>query len=238
MVRAILNGTKSQSRRVIKPQPVIKNNLIEWNQYIAIAKDTENISKEFGLRCPYGQVGDEEWQSGMPPSDGFYHVQTFDKPIFLRRMMKTDYPNQDVEADGLLWGWDESDDPEAIELADLTLKTIKWKRVGDRLWVRETWYWDKPHKDSVLYKASLPNWIIDAKWRPSIFMPRWASRINLEITEVRVERLNQMTEEDVTKEGVDNLVTFILLWDRLNKKRGYEWKNNIWVWVITFKLCL
>ena len=111
-------------------------------------------------------------------------------------------------------------------------------QVGDRLWVRET-FWNNGFKGTIgtHYKATCnlekPPW----KWRPSIHMPRWASRITLEITEVRVERLNQMTEADVTKEGVDNIVTFMLLWDRLNKKRGYEWKSNCWVWVITFTLC-
>ena len=114
-------------------------------------------------------------------------------------------------------------------------------QVGDRLWVRETWkkkldrYADV--KGAFVYKANYDRTFEDAKWKPSIHMPRWASRITLEITEVRVERLNQISADDVTKEGVDNLVTFMLLWDRLNKKRGYEWKSNCWVWVITFKLC-
>jgi len=120
--------------------------------------------------------------------------------------------------------------------------------VGDRLWVKETWASlnrynhlkpsEIPRTATIYYLASIEYdpfgmGII----RPSRFMPRWTSRITLEVTEVRVERLNQISESDVTKEGVDNLVTFMLLWDRLNKKRGYEWKSNCWVWVITFKLC-
>ncbi len=122
-------------------------------------------------------------------------------------------------------------------------------QVGDRLWVRETWvtgFLDDKKSPSQLDRDNTPIWYkadfsnesaIREKWRPSIFMPRWASRITLEITEVRVERLNSMTDDDAHLEGVDNLVTFMLLWDRLNKKRGYEWKSNCWVWVITFKLC-
>lgn len=74
------------------------------------------------------------------------------------------------------------------------------------------------------------------KWRSGRFMYKFLARILLEITDIRVERLNQITEGDVIKEGVDNLVTFMLLWDKLNKERGYGWKNNCWVWVITSKL--
>ena len=134
---------------------------------------------------------------------------------------------------------------------DLTPVDIKcpYGQVGDLLWVRETWAVN-PTMDSlpprdissvafVYYKAATKGSpLLIGKWRPSIFMPRWASRILLEITGLRAERLNCMTESDAHSEGVDSLVTFMLLWDRLNKKRGYEWTSNCWVWVITFKLCL
>lgn len=127
-------------------------------------------------------------------------------------------------------------------------------QVGDRLWVRETWaapkeydalspvgLWDKP-KIWYLADGIKPIWA--GKTRSSLFLPRWASRILLEITEVRVERLNQITPEDCLREGLTlnyqpaNALTprFHLLWDSLNAKGGHGWDKNDWVWVIGFTL--
>lgn len=117
---------------------------------------------------------------------------------------------------------------------------------------------------SVTYKAT-DDWDdhIDDRgfgWRPSIHMPRWASRITLEITGVRVERLQDISEADAKAEGITVLplqnvddpsawwqsspgenqartpiASFRNLWDSINAKRGYSWESNPWVWVIEFK---
>jgi hypothetical protein len=84
------------------------------------------------------------------------------------------------------------------------------------------------------------------KWRPSIFMPKEAARLFLQVANVRVERLQDITEEDALKEGVKAYgpnncsgtsarIAFAELWDSLNEKRGYGWNTNCWVWVIEFE---
>lgn len=82
-------------------------------------------------------------------------------------------------------------------------------RPGDRLWVRETWIDLSPYEETdvkrAAYKASFGNVPSDARWKPSIHMPRWASRITLEITEVRVQRLREISEEDAIAEGISTL---------------------------------
>ncbi len=155
--------------------------------------------------------------------------------------------------------------PELVEAyKNAWIKTCPYQP-GDHLWVREAWgvapcyniyaprnipLSSRRHVD---YKADGPEyWGVHAdKWRPSIFMPRWASRITLEVEAVRVERLQDITEEDAVAEGfvsqwdedADSSYEhgpsarelFAALWDSLNAKRNYGWVTNPFVWVITFK---
>jgi hypothetical protein len=104
--------------------------------------------------------------------------------------------------------------------------------------------------DGVIYRADGRHDGI-REWRPPIFMPRWASRITLEVTGVRVEKVQEISEEDADAEGVvmpdfsdDEFdgagewtlrMEYAVLWDRLNAKRGYGWDVNPLVWVIEFK---
>jgi len=127
---------------------------------------------------------------------------------------------------------------------------------GDILWVRETWA--TVSSGIIEYKATYiepytGSTEIDhigkkITWRPSIYMPREAARIFLKVTNVRVERLQDITEEDAKAEGcIDGKSKDVLkfdltardvfakLWNSINAKRGYRWETNPWVWVIEFE---
>lgn len=121
-------------------------------------------------------------------------------------------------------------------------------RVGDRLWVRETWA-DHPDGDGPIYRATDPTWDDEPgsiRWRPPIHMPRWASRLTLEVAGVRVERLQAIDKAGARAEGchgidgdghrgyVPPLDQFEAAWDALNGKRA-PWSSNPWVWVVTFR---
>jgi len=203
MVRAILEGRKTQTRRVIKPHPPLS----EWG----ITKPWSVSAFQVGrLFCP-GTTREYKCPYGEP---------------------------------------------------------------GDRLWVRETWAYcskcshKQPEKpEGVIYKADGDGFSTchvcdpksmqpDYRWRPSIFMPRWASRITLEVKDVRVERVQDITESDAEAEGctpweyqhvdpgtgehLGNELSYRLgfhyLWDSINAKRGYGWDTNPWVWVVEFEV--
>lgn len=116
---------------------------------------------------------------------------------------------------------------------------------GDRLWVRETFLIERSqHKDYYEYKANYSDTFAgDVCWKPSIFMPREAARILLEVTDVRVEKLQDISEEDAIAEGSNfygsgyGLLTakeiYETIWESINGKGS--WDKNPWVWVITFK---
>ncbi|HEL4464975.1 TPA: morphogenetic protein [Klebsiella pneumoniae] len=126
---------------------------------------------------------------------------------------------------------------------------------GDRIWVRETWarYNIDQNSHDIAYRATTPaDWPEEGRWRPSIHMPRWASRILLEITDVRVERLNAISQENAQAEGMEltgwrptysdpdsggEVMTpydnFAELWSSIYGDES--WKANPWVWVIEFK---
>jgi len=131
--------------------------------------------------------------------------------------------------------------------------------VGDQLWVRETWQYERegtgcPDDNGFLYRATDPGWDDNGtglRWRSPIHMPRRASRITLEVTDVRVERVQDISDADAIAEGVNpqdwpvsNIpaamrephgYAFAQLWDFINAKRGYSWESNPWVWVVCFK---
>jgi hypothetical protein len=165
--------------------------------------------------------------------------------------------------DGKLWPWSED-----AELAEDFWHQCPFGEPGDRLWVRETWG-ALPHmlggfqRESLRYRADgeYQNERDTWRWRPSIHMPRWASRITLEITDVRVERLQDISEADAIAEGIDGAFveggrywrnyslsdaeamcapmlnfpteSYRTLWESINGPGS--WDANPWVWVIEFK---
>jgi len=145
-------------------------------------------------------------------------------------------------------------------------------KIGDTLWVRETFAYridvdiDKERekaKHYLMYKANggspynHMNWHSYTNWKPSIHMPRWASRINLKITDIRIQKLQDVSENDAFEEGMNKQIAtylgistpesqeefnftacrrvFHALWDYINAKRGYSWESNPWVWCISFR---
>ncbi|HHS9954906.1 TPA: hypothetical protein ACTW3Z_000680 [Klebsiella pneumoniae] len=165
--------------------------------------------------------------------------------------------------DGSKWPWSE----DAEHACDFW-HPCPFGAVGDRIWVRETFAALEPgsyeqvkpqdgHCQDLRYAATDRLAKSDAdirgyKWVPSIHMPRWASRILLEITDVRVERLNAISQEDAQAEGMEltgwrptysdpdsggEVLTpydnFAQLWESIYGEES--WKANGWVWVISFK---
>ena len=134
---------------------------------------------------------------------------------------------------------------------------------GDTLYVREAWavvdtssgltVWYPADNEQLLCEVIREQYVkysgsnFSDRKRPSIHMPRWASRLTLKITDIRVERLQDISEEDAEAEGPpmmdadgvgygSSLIAFMSLWDRINFKRGYGWGRNPWVWCVSFEM--
>jgi hypothetical protein len=222
MVRAILAGRKTQTRRVIKPQPQSEINPV----WIEDAEAWQWASTASRQQCPYGQIGDElwvreTWAQGPPLNDGSPSCRIA------------------YRADGRCVG-------------------IGSDGVGRSLFVQHGWI--QGVADTSLCGTFVGLGRYGGKWRPSIYMPRWASRLTLRLTAVRVERLQDISEDDAIAEGVEvsagNIKAaelfaetrpdllriapaqqaFCELWDSINSKRGYAWDTNPWVWVLTFEV--
>lgn len=197
MVRAILEGRKTQTRRVVKPQPNAgwKFNCFDSFYYWWTPDGTCNLNGPHeGRKCPFGQPGDRLW------------------------VRET-------------WAaWDSVSDREASEV-DGTAQELAERGLNQA---------------HISYRAD-PRMHAD-KWRPSIHMPRWASRITLEIESVRVERVQEISENDARAEGCDGdcpiayippyttrprVYHYAHLWQSINGPGS--WDANPWVWVIQFR---
>jgi hypothetical protein len=192
-----------------------------------------------------------------------------------RRVAKASHFDESVHNEALRVGVEKA----LVGAWATTLIRFPYGKPGDRLWVREAWglhfiYDDlspsvvgRDHGggDCRFYRADGAitggcSATQCKRWRPGIHMPRWASRIDLEVTDVRVERLQAISEEDARAEGVEPLanlhasqrlgghdpldrthgthphtIAFASLWDDINADRGHPWSSSPWVWVVGFR---
>lgn len=210
MVRAILDGRKTQTRRVVKVGDTIeeRDDGTPWPYFTTWTHGDDGSP---WAACPYGAPGDRLW-------------------------VRETWRYTDWTEDGQPWIRYAADD--ARRLCERV--TPEWAaRVAD------TWA-----ELSSSENVAVDGRAADRKWRPSIFLPRWASRITLAVTAVRVERLQEISELDALAEGVDpycdetrddgsgrpddHRSAYEDLWDDINGDRA-PWDTNPWVWVVEFK---
>jgi hypothetical protein len=212
MVRAILDGRKTQTRRVI-----------DWSRaridgfhascgpdgYDTVTEKTIervpwNAESLKHLDCPYGVPGDRLW------------VRESFQPLL---------------ADGVSWNDSDYETGNGYAISYVATDGVKE-------------FFDCPNDEAFCYRIT-----------PSIHMPRWASRITLEITDVRVQRVQEISEEDARAEGIIDggclncgesepcgcsepkpspVDGFVYLWDSINGKK-YPWSSNPWTWALTFR---
>ena len=219
MVRAILDGRKTQTRRPVKPQPFDK-----------LSIDGEVLD----LPCDEARrIDDACWQFSCSARD------------------KQPHKNADRWAFG-------------------KYAKHRFGAPGDLLYVRETWalhretfegqgsgYTLQFRADSATRKVLFDGRVIPAGdpkdtpkpwpatavnmgWRPSIHMPKWAARIWLEVTDVRVERIDSISMADVHAEGFEACEQFEgcfrQTWDAIYKPQGFGWDSNPWAWAVTFEV--
>jgi hypothetical protein len=193
MVRAILDGSKTQTRRIMKPQPetVDGRSIKAWDGHPAALL---NLLNQNGRKCPYGQPGDrlwvrETWQAWRKTSYEYDEWEVCDVP-----------PSQIIDEYG---------------------------------------------ESSIEYQATSKSM---GPWRPSIHMPRWASRIDCLVKAVRVERLQDISNADALAEGVSvhpefhdeprtsmysPAAAFQDLWSATYS--AGSWEANPWVWIVSFE---
>lgn len=227
MVRAILEGRKTQTRRVVKPQP--SNGLSigcystdgrpDLSEWVLSGVDGDPIDAP-ALRCPYGQPGDrlwvrETWRIGAWREGGRVALDYQAS----HEANRTPWLNPPCEEFDKLVCQSALDCDAAVRIGGGSVYESK----------DGGWRWERGDSP--------------CRWRPSIHMPRWASRLTLEVTGVRVERVQEISEADAAAEGVMPLQmdrgscipSYEGLWDSINVKRGFGWDANPWVWVVEFK---
>ena len=226
MVRAILAGTKTQTRRVVKGAPedwspvqpqVYAPTIVDRHGFEQPGPDAFGAGDAQGqhwIRCPYGQPGDLLWVRetwGYRCSSSTQQSGLFMNTVGYRADdARQTFGPMPMDGVGLPQQRDRAPD-EAHE---------KWEAYLNRYW---------------------------RQWRPSIHMPRWASRITLEVTDVKVERLQDISEADAIAEGTPGghgaipgytynatpTEHYKLLWESINGPGS--WEANPWVWCVSFR---
>lgn len=230
MVRAILEGRKTQTRRIIKRQPIwsdVFEHLCWYPKKFMEGPIFLDVEKQIQDTNPFGKPGDTLWVR-----ETVADVNSEQGPTLLYK-------------DGSLRFWE------------------------DFCTVFDKDYGAGPSFNYDVYPGMKNDWCVwftdidingeGGRWTPSIHMPRWASRINLEINNIRVERVQDISEEDAKAEGVKpedyncigdeqyiacdiqertksshpHVFTFAVLWDSITKE-GEKWKDNPRVWVVDF----
>jgi hypothetical protein len=238
-------------------------------------------------------INDKEWEREMKErpilfSGPMVNAILNSRKTQTRRMKGLDEINQSPDKYASAWLWQPDDiwwDFHITGTDAITRVKCPYGKVGDHLWLRETWQHFCPlwngawcghgtkegiiRDHTIVYQSTNPTGELTffnqvdktdtdkhttnvKKWRSPIHMPRWASRITLEITDVRVERLQDITGDDVVAEGIDtsgfvspvglkregfelkSAIAYAEAWNRINGKQ-HPWADNPWVWVIEFK---
>ena len=202
MVRALLEGRKTQTRRVVKkapsdwePEELCATNS-EGHQTIGhsgLWGDAADPTTDSAIRCPFGIPGDQLW-------------------VKETHYIDTPFVNVPKEK------------PEGFDMRD-----VYYRADGECC---------QQIPECQCFDVGKP------KWRPSIFTNRWLSRIQLKVTDVRAERLNEISEEDALADGgwrysnwpvhKSPVSSFCNLWDSINADK-HPWESNPWVWVVEFR---
>jgi hypothetical protein len=229
MVRALLAGTKTMTRRPMKAQPRVIPDWacsgvagleFDWGRgdvatYADRPETLASYADDFAARCPYGQPGDRLWarETWCRWYGGQRHEGEIANGVMPAGTVGVSY------------------------LADIQAPAPERKAV-----TQEQWATVKGHSVLAGFETS------HAKWRPSIHMPRWASRLTLEVTKVRVQRLQEISEEDAKAEGVqpapfcrsgrpagmEHVEAFEDLWTSIY---GHgSWESNPWIWAVSFRV--
>lgn len=210
MVRAYLAGRKSQTRRVIIPQPV--GDLLAWDWIHARCQFNykNELSREY--KCPYGKPGDRLWVREP------WKIASYLEGEPMQFQYRADGGMAEENSFSDCTQYEDWYERVSRQSSDYLTK-IGWPMDADGVF-----HWDNG-------ESPLP-------WRSSRFMPRWASRLTPEILEVRVERVDWINDIDAYAEGMiggDCVSLYRDLWNSLNAKRGYGWETNPWVWVLKLK---